>query len=91
MWQTSAANLILSVVSSLNVDPDASIVFGGSGANRTVSLTPVAEQTGSTIVTITVSDGTNSAQSSFNVTITQPTVMTKSSLARDQQLQRIIL
>jgi hypothetical protein len=79
--QTPAANLSLSVVSSVqSVVPSASIVLGGNGANRTVSLTPAAGQTGATLITITVGDGTNSAQSSFNVTITQPSVMTKSAL-----------
>jgi len=79
--QTSAANLTLSAVSSVEgVVPSASIVFGGSGANRTLSLTPAAGQTGSSQITVTVRDGTNSAQSSFNVSIVQPTVMTKSSL-----------
>jgi len=79
--QTPAANLFLSGVSSAeSVVPSANIVFGGSGANRTVSLTPAAGQTGSALITITVGDGTNSAQSSFNVNITQPTVMTTASL-----------
>jgi len=79
--ETAAANLSLSAVSSdQTLIPNANIVFGGSAANRTVSLTPGAGQQGTAQITITVSDGTNSAQSSFNVMITQPTVMTKSSL-----------
>jgi hypothetical protein len=79
--QTSAANLTLAAVSSAeSVVPSASIVFGGSGASRTVSVTPAAGQAGSAQITITVNDGTNSAQSSFNVNIVQPTVMTTSAL-----------
>src|ERR1041385_9196475 len=79
--QTAAANLTLAAVSSAeSVVPSASIVFGGSGASRTVSLTPAAGQTGSAQITITVRDGTNSAHSSFNVNIVQPTVMTTSAL-----------
>jgi fibronectin type 3 domain-containing protein len=79
--QTPAANLSVSVVSSAEaVVPSANIVLGGNGANRTLSLTPAAGQVGVAQITITVSDGTNSAQASFNVTIEQPTVMTKSSL-----------
>jgi hypothetical protein len=79
--QTVAANLSLSAVSTdQNLVPNANIVFGGSAANRTVSVTPGAGLTGSAQVTVTVSDGTNSAQSSFMVTIEQPTVMQKSAL-----------
>lgn len=79
--ETAAANLSLSAVSSAEaVVPSANITFGGSGANRTVSLMPAAGQTGSAQITLTVSDGTNSAQSSFNVNIVTPTVMTTASL-----------
>ncbi len=79
--QTAAANLSLSAVSSdQNLVPNANITLGGSAANRTVSLTPGAGLTGSAQITITVSDGTNSAQSSFMVSIIQPTVMQKSAL-----------
>ena len=79
--QTAAANLTLSAVSSAeSVVPSANITFGGSGASRTLTLTPAAGQIGSAQITITVNDGVNSAQSSFNVNITQPTVMTKSAL-----------
>jgi hypothetical protein len=55
-------------------------VLGGSGASRMVSLTPAAGQIGSSQITITVSDGTNSAQSSFNLNITQPSAMAKTAL-----------
>jgi len=79
--QTAAANLTLSAVSSAeSVVPSANITFGGSGSSRTVTLTPAAGQIGSAQITITVNDGVNSAQSSFNVNLTQPTVMTKSAL-----------
>ena len=79
--QTAAANLSLSAISTdQNLVPNANIVFGGSAANRTVSVTPGAGLTGSAQITLTVSDGTNSAQSSFMVTIAQPTVMQKTAL-----------
>src|SRR4029077_9110125 len=58
--------------------PNANIVFGGSGANRTVTVTPAANQTGSAIITVTVSDGTNSASDTFVLTVnavnTPPTI-----------------
>jgi hypothetical protein len=59
------------------------IVLGGSGANRTLTLTPAANASGSTVITVSVSDGGNTASTSFtrNVspvndapTITLPTL-----------------
>ena len=56
--ETPLASLVLAGQSSnQTVVPSANIVFGGSGANRTVRVTPAAGQTGSTIVTLTVTDG----------------------------------
>jgi hypothetical protein len=49
--------------------PGANIVFNGDDANRTVILTPVAGQTGSATITLTVSDGSASASDSFILTI----------------------
>ena len=49
--------------------PNANIVFGGSGANRTVTITGVAASTVRTaVVTVTVSDG--SANASVTITVT---------------------
>jgi len=64
--ETTAASLTLSG-SSANpgLVPNGNIVFGGSGSNRTVTLTPASGQTGVAPVTITVSDGTNTASSIF--------------------------
>ena len=45
--------------------PTANIVFGGSGANRTVTVTPAAEQTGTATITVTVSDGALTASDTF--------------------------
>jgi len=67
---TAVSSLTLSRTSSnTTLLPEANIVFGGSGANRTVTLTPVANQYGSATVTITVSDGSASSSDSFVVTI----------------------
>lgn len=49
--------------------PANSFAFGGSGANRTVSVIPAAGQTGSTTITVSVSDGQLSASNSFNLTV----------------------
>ncbi|HUR21908.1 MAG TPA: MBG domain-containing protein, partial [Vicinamibacterales bacterium] len=49
--------------------PTNRIVFGGTGSNRTVTLAPVANASGTSVVTLAVSDGTNSASTSFLVTV----------------------
>src|SRR5438552_18719684 len=43
--------------------PDANILFGGSGSNRTVTLRPATNQFGSTTITLTVRDGDGGAAS----------------------------
>jgi uncharacterized repeat protein (TIGR01451 family) len=54
---TGAAQLTLSGSSSNQVlVPNGNIVFGGSGSNRTVTVTPVLHQSGSSIITIAVAD-----------------------------------
>jgi len=67
---TPAASLTLSASSdNVAVVPVGSIVFGGSGNNRTVTVTPAFGQTGVANVTITVSDGTNSSSTTFQLTV----------------------
>src|SRR5438093_1306537 len=43
--------------------PDANILFGGSGSNRTVTIRPATNQFGSTTITVTVRDGDGGAAS----------------------------
>jgi LPXTG-site transpeptidase (sortase) family protein len=50
--------------------PDGNIVFGGSGANRTFTITPAADQNGSATITITVSDGSLQTSDSFTFEVT---------------------
>ena len=50
--------------------PNANLVLGGSGANRTLTLTPLANTSGSATITVTVSDGTLSATDTFVLTVT---------------------
>jgi Bacterial Ig domain len=67
---TGASGLILSAVSSnTGLVPNGNIVLGGSGGSRTVTITPVAGQTGGAQITITVSDGSLTAQSSFALNV----------------------
>src|SRR5204862_7420950 len=67
---TYAARLILSATSTnTTLVPNTNIVFQGSDSNRWVVITPATNQFGLTRITITVSDGTNSVNTGFNVTV----------------------
>ena len=49
--------------------PNGNVDFAGSGANRYVTLMPLANQTGYSTITVSVSDGTLSANTSFLVVV----------------------
>jgi hypothetical protein len=69
---TPAANLTLAGSSdnaTLVLPTD--IVFGGSNSNRTVTVTPELGQIGDAHITITVNDGTNTANSVFLLSVRQ--------------------
>ena len=70
--ETAAASLTVSGTSSnTTLVPNASIVFGGSGASRTVTITPALNQSGTATITLTVSDGTGgTASDTFVLTVT---------------------
>jgi hypothetical protein len=62
----------LSVTASSNnqeLVPDANIVVGGSGATRTLTVTPLPGASGQAVITIAVSDGTFTTFMAFNVTV----------------------
>ncbi len=68
--QTAPASLTLTGTSSqTTIVPNANIVFGTSGANRTVTVTPAPGQSGTVTITISVSDGALVATDSFNLTV----------------------
>lgn len=69
--ETNAASLTVSATSSnQTLVPNASVVLGGSGANRTVTVTPALNQSGTATITLTVTDGTLSASDTFLLTVT---------------------
>ena len=70
--ETAAASLTVTAASSnTTLVPVASIVFGGSGSSRTVTITPASNQTGAATITLTVSDGNGgTAADSFVLTVT---------------------
>ena len=64
--ETAAGSLTVSGSSSNpTLVPNGNIVFGGSGANRTVTVTPAANQTGTATITVTVSDGAVECERQF--------------------------
>ncbi|MBS3776810.1 MAG: hypothetical protein KGY70_16550, partial [Bacteroidales bacterium] len=68
--ETDASELQLRAYShNLNLVENSNISFGGSGQNRTISVTPNAGVTGSAIIYIEVSDGHSSTIGDFNLFI----------------------
>ena len=66
-------SLTLSATSSNTaLVPVSAISFGGVGANRTITVTPLAGKNGTATITVTVSDGSLSASDSFVLTVTAP-------------------
>src|SRR5439155_10936354 len=79
--QTPPASLVVTGSSSNpSLLPNSNITFGGSGSNRTVTLSPAPNQFGTATVTITASDGSLSATRSFGLTVNSvndpPTIST---------------
>lgn len=71
---TAAAALTVTKASSnTTLVPAANIVLGGSGANRTVTVTPAANQSGTATITLTVSDGVLTSIGTFLITVVDPT------------------
>lgn len=68
--QTAASALKLSASSSnTTLVPKSNIVFGGSGKNRTVTVTPISGKTGTSTIKVTVSDGKLSRSDTFLLTV----------------------
>ncbi|XHX78655.1 MAG: DUF4347 domain-containing protein [Stenomitos frigidus ULC029] len=67
----TAASALTVTASSSNTAlfPNGSFVFGGSGANRTLILTPANNQFGTATITVNVSDGTSVTPTTFTVTV----------------------
>ncbi len=59
---------------STTVVPNANIVFGGSGASRTVTVTPAAGQSGTAVITVTINDGGvgGTVTETFDVVVAAP-------------------
>lgn len=88
--ETAVGSLTLSGSSSNTaLVPNGNIVFGGSGANRTVTVTPAADQSGTATITLTVTDGNSGAAGdTFLLTVNAvddpPTITAIGDLSIDQ-------
>jgi hypothetical protein len=69
--ETPAGNLAISATSTNTaLVPNANIVFGGGASNRTVTVTPAADQFGSATITVTITDGAGGfASDTFVLTV----------------------
>lgn len=66
----AAALTVMATSSNQGLIADAGIVLGGVGANRTITVTPLANASGTATITVVVSDGRESVLSTFEVTVT---------------------
>lgn len=66
---TAAALIVTATSGNPALIADADIRVLGSGSNRTLELTPLANATGTAVITLTVSDGTASTSTSFQLTV----------------------
>ena len=69
--QTPAGSLVVSVTSSNpTLFPASGLVLGGSGSNRTLSVRPARYQSGTTVITVKVTDaGGLTTTTSFTITV----------------------
>jgi len=69
--ETSAASLsVVATSSNTTLVPVSNISFSGSGANRSVSITPAVNQSGAATITLTVSDGNLTASETLLLNVT---------------------
>lgn len=73
--QTAASGLIVSnTTSNPSLVPLVNIALGGSGTNRTITVTPATGQQGSAIITTYVSDGVNTSSTAFTIKVGVPSI-----------------
>jgi len=70
--ETAAGSLVVSASSSnASVVTSGGLVLAGTGANRTLQVTPAAGQTGTTTITVSVNDGLATTTRSFQLSVQQ--------------------
>ena len=69
--ETPAGTIAVTASSSDKVVvPDANIILSGTGASRIIRITPATDKFGPTTITLTVTDGSASTQTTFILTVT---------------------
>jgi hypothetical protein len=68
--ETPATLAVTAITDNPALFPQANIALSGSGADRTVTITPAANQIGSATVTLTVNDGLTNASETFQFSVT---------------------
>ena len=68
--ESTANSLTVSATSTnLLLVPNANILLGGSGTNRALVINPATNQFGTTVITVAVSDGVNTRNTSFTLIV----------------------
>ncbi len=68
--ETPAGSLtVIATSNNHTLIANGSITLAGSGVNRTISFTPQNNQSGSAVISVSVSDGTTTSTEAFNVTV----------------------
>jgi hypothetical protein len=74
--EDAATGTLTGTSSNTTLVPDANIVFGGSGASRTVTVTPVTGQIGSATITVTFTDASGNPDTETFVLTVEPITYT---------------
>jgi Ca2+-binding RTX toxin-like protein len=95
--ETLPENLTVTAASSnTTLIPNANIVVVGTGSDRTIQVTPVANRFGTVFITLTVGDGEDSATETFQVDVTSvndpPTItaIANQTILEDADTQSVI-
>ncbi len=92
--ETAAGSLTVTGTSSnTTLVPKGNIVFGGAGANRTVTVTPEANKSGTATITLGVSDGSSTTNATFVLTVApvnDPPVAQNQSVSTPQDATKTI-
>jgi hypothetical protein len=71
--ETAASSLTVTATSgNTTLVPNVGISLGGTGTNRTITVTPAAGQQGSAIITVSVTDSVNTSATTFKVIVGAP-------------------
>jgi hypothetical protein len=93
--ETPVNNLfVLGSSSNQSLIPNGNIAITGAGSNRQVTITPVANQSGTATITLRVFDGSTSTTDTFDVTVTpvndSPTISVIADQAVDEDTTRVV-